>query len=548
MKSISRQTWRNIFLYSSAVLFFALIRVCFIHNTPMGIISAAGYIVMILIWGYSVIQRIPSKEMRRWLLLADFFMVLWIFLRVLKYYFFYKDLYSRYFWYAYYIPQILIPLFVLFSAICAGRKQRRFAKKWYYLFIPAAVLIIGTLTNDVHQLAFRFNPGFQNWNFDYGYGLLYFADMLWLFGLFIISICVLYQRSRVAQTRKYVWMPFMWLLPAVLYGIYYSKGSFFFEKKLFEMPEAVCFLMISLLECCIQTGLIPSNIGYNHIFMASSISAQIADMDGHTIFFSHNARQISVEQRRMAETEDIFIDEDTILHSEKIHGGRLFWTDDIRIINQLNHRLADTGDELAGENALLKAESQLKKQRIKIAEQTQLYDSITILVSTQIQKINSLLLGLTEDSPEFEKNMKLACVLNAYVKRRSNLALLCKKEEYLKMDELALCIRESVDYLMQYGVVCSFWQIGAGEIFHLLAEKFYEGFEMIVESVLPSLSVLLITLGAEHGKPFLKLSMEGITGLPMRELEGIEIRSEEQDGTIFLIITEKGDMDHDDVW
>lgn len=278
------------------------------------------------------------------------------------------------------------------------------------------------------------------------------------------------------------------------------------------MPEAYCFIMIGLLETCIQTGLIPSNMGYHHIFMASSVSAQITDKEGKPVFTSKNAVPISDSQRKQTEKEAVFIDENTVLKCGAIHGGRVYWTDDVRSINQLNKRLGEIGKNLAGENELLQAESRLVNQRAKTARQIRLYDSITALVTPQLEEIGILVSGLKPESPDFYKNMSHACVLNAYVKHRSNLALLSQKLECLSLDELFLCIRESADYLTQYGVLCSVWQKGTCQVSSHRIEQFYEGFESVVEGVLPALTVLLITLGVENGKPFLKLSMEGLNG------------------------------------
>ena len=81
--------------------------------------------------------------------------VLWLFLRTVKYRFFSGDTVTRHLWYLYYVPQILAPLFSLFAALQLGRREgAAFSRRWYLLFIPAALLIGGILSNDLHQLAF----------------------------------------------------------------------------------------------------------------------------------------------------------------------------------------------------------------------------------------------------------------------------------------------------------------------------------------------------------------------------------------------------------
>lgn len=48
--------------------------------------------------------------------------------------------------------------------------------------------------------------------------------------------------------------------------------------------------------------------------------------------------------------------------------------------------------------------------------------------------------------------MQFACVLVAYIKRRSNIIMLEFKNSYIDGEELVLSIRESLDYLYLMGI------------------------------------------------------------------------------------------------
>ena len=117
------------------------------------------YIGLAMAWGFSISRRILHQIDRRWLLLGCAMAMLWLFLRVVKYRFFTDSTIIRHLWYCYYVPQILAPLFSLFAALQLGRREGdALSHKWYLLFIPAALLIGGILTNDLHQMAFRATP------------------------------------------------------------------------------------------------------------------------------------------------------------------------------------------------------------------------------------------------------------------------------------------------------------------------------------------------------------------------------------------------------
>lgn len=129
------------------------------------------YIGLAMAWGFSIARRILHRALRRYLLLGCAMAVLWLLLRAVKDRFFRDDGVTRCLWYLYYVPQILVPLFNLFAALQLGRWEKdAFSRKWYLMFIPAALLIGGVLTNDWHQAAFRAMPGAATLEADYTHG------------------------------------------------------------------------------------------------------------------------------------------------------------------------------------------------------------------------------------------------------------------------------------------------------------------------------------------------------------------------------------------
>ena len=117
---------------------------------------------------------------------------------------------------------------------------------------------------------------------------------------------------------------------------------------------------------------------------------------------------------------------------------------------------------------------------------------------------------LDGDAPQ---NIRLVCILGAYVKRRGNLALICEKEALLSTDELAYCIRESLIDLTAYGVVCSFHQKGKGLVSGAQLQAAYDFFESALEAALPTLSALLVRV--EYGGCLsVRLMMEDAKALP----------------------------------
>ena len=462
------------------------------------------YIGLAMAWGFSISRRTLHRDDRRWLLLGCAMAVLWLFLRAVKYRFFSDDTITRHLWYLYYVPQILAPLFSLFAALQLGRREGdALSRKWYLLFIPAALLIGGVLTNDLHQLVFRAVPGAATLEADYTHGWMYYLAMTWIVGLLLATGIIVYRKCRVSESRRYAWIP----LCIFLGGFALCALSFANIYTFHKMPECFCLTFAAFWESCLQVGLIPTNGYYRYFFSESTVAAQIVNRRGEPVYRAKNAPNLTPDQLEAAACESILLNADTRLQSAPVQDGRVYWLEDISKINRIQAQLAEINARLSEENELIQAENELKRQRAQIEEQNRLMDAMLSLVQPQLLAINRLL------SDKSAQSLMHICILGAYVKRRVNLALICDKKMVVPVDELAHCIRESLTYLTQYGAVCALHQEGRGSVSSREAQTAYDFFEDCLEAALPSLSALMVRL--ECGERFsIRLMLEDAAGLP----------------------------------
>ena len=467
------------------------------------------YIGLAMSWGFSISRRILHCDDRRWLLLGCAMTVLWLFLRTVKYRFFSDDTVTRHLWYLYYVPQILAPLFSLFAALQLGRREGdAFSRRWYLLFIPAALLIDGILSNDLHQMAFRSVPGAAALQADYTHGWMYYLAMTWIVGLLLATGIIVYRKCRITESRRYAWVP----LCAFLSGIVLCALSFANTYTFHKMPECFCLTFAAFWESCLQVGLIPTNGYYRYFFSESTAAAQIVDGQGQPVYRAKNAPDLTAGQLDAAAREAILLNADTRLQSAPVQDGRVYWVEDISKINRIQGQLAEINARLSEKNELIQAENELKRQRAQIEEKNRLMDEMIALVQPQLLQINRL---LEEENAQAlnVQNLKQVCLLGAYVKRRVNLALICDQKTVVPVDELAHCILESLTYLTQYGAVCALHQEGKGSVRSCDAQTAYDFFEDCLEAALPSLSALMVRV--ECSERFsIRLMMEDAAGLP----------------------------------
>ena len=467
------------------------------------------YIGLAMAWGFSISRRILHCDDRRWLLLGCAMTVLWLFLRTVKYRFFSGDTITRHLWYLYYVPQILAPLFSLFVALQLGRREgAAFSRRWYLLFIPAALLIGGILSNDLHQMAFRSVPGAATLQADYTHGWMYYLAMTWIVGLLLATGIIVYRKCRISESRRYAWVP----LCAFLSGIVLCALSFANTYTFHKMPECFCLTYAAFWESCLQVGLIPTNGYYRYFFSESTVAAQIVDGQGRPVYRAQNAPDLTAGQLDAAAREAILLNADTRLQSAPVQDGRVYWVEDISKINRIQGQLAEINARLSEENELIQAENELKRQRAQTEEKNRLMDEMIALVQPQLFQISRLLEGENTQILNAQ-TLKQVCLLGAYVKRRVNLALICDQKAFVPVDELAHCIRESLTYLAQYGAACALYQEGSGSVDSREAQLAYDFFEDCLEAALLSLSALMVRV--ECGDCFsIRLMMEDAAGLP----------------------------------
>ena len=431
---------------------------------------------LVIFWGVSIIHRIIRKDLRLYLLIIAIFILFFLVVRMIKYGLTRNDdILNRYLWYSYYVSQCLIPPTLLLASLSIETKDGKPLKKtWFLIFIPAIILLSLIYTNDLHQLAFIFE--YSENGFSYKHGIVFYLAIIWEILITIISIIIMIIKCQVSACRKKIWIPIFTFLGCV----FISTICFLVNISSFKIPELLCFSCILIIESCINIGLIPSNINYEKYFYHSMCSAFITDESLQVIYRSKSSLSLDKEQLKAAIISPIMVNKNTRFYGTKIHGGYTFRSEDLSLINEINIGLQEAKQQIKEENDIIEAENEMKKQSAKIDEQKKLYAKVETYTKDEINKLNNLLLLKTINEEDFINKMRFACVLAAYIKRRSNLILLSKKDKLMDVDELALSINESISYLSLTNIECFLDFNLKGKINSDILGIIYDFFEMCV--------------------------------------------------------------------
>ena len=506
--------------------------------TLLTIIRATIHISIAVVWTESLRRRIVNKQVRNLLVLVGSLMVLWLLTKTVKYEFFPNNTttVARYLWYSYYIPMVLIPLFGIIITQFIGKPDTYRLPKWTYCFyIPAFLLIIGVLTNDLHNFAFSFPKGIENFNSNYDYGFLYWCAMAWYIGLGVAFVTMLLRKSRLPGNKKMQILPLLIMIGAIAFWLAYT-----FKLVNGDLTVIDCLLIGTLLETAIQSGLIPTNSNYRALFETTSVPVIIVDENYQARYTSGGA--IPVDEKAMRESVNGTVTlGNTLLSSTKIRAGRVLWQDDVTELNKQREELDEVREMLSEEFVLITAETEIKEKQAQADEKNSLYDKIAREVKPQLV-ILSKLLNKVEQGENVKENLARVAVIGSYVKRRGNLLLLGNENGNIPLREMENALRESLDNLKLLGVETSLLVSGKGDVSLDYAIKAYDLYERVIEATLNNTTAIFTRVILGDNK--LKLSLQlGVTeGVSENALMGIsadgklDIEIEDSDVYVDLIL------------
>lgn len=497
----------------------------------MGIIRSILYIGLFIVWGMSVRQRIIGTQARRYLTTAAALMVLWFVVRSLKYYFVTHPVIVRYLWYLYYPALILIPMLAALTAISIGKKDDApLPKSAAFLYVPAMLLVLLVLTNDLHQFVFRFPVEASVWSDkDYSYGFGYAVVVGWMFICALVLLVILCKKRRVADKHRLILLPCIPIFGLLLYLIFYVLEVPWLRIALGDMTAVFCLMYAATLEIFIKCGFLRANTHYTELFHASTAAAQITDSDYRVLLSSDTAQNMDVDILRQTETAPVLLENGVRLSGAPIKIGHVVWMEDISPLLHILDELENMKEELEETNQIEEEEQELKKHEAHILEQDRLYNILQRDIARQLRMMDDMICRVetTEDEAEKKRLLYQMLVIGSYLKRRSNLAFLAEKSSILDAYELNLCIGESQTALEACGIICGCRYGLTGQILAVHIISMYEFFEKTVELLLDCECSMNIYTGREEDTVYLKIITDATIDFGVLASDSVTVQKDE---------------------
>ncbi len=473
-------------------------------DIPCNCLVSLLLMAVYLMWLFSSRRRFQQRGIRSILTASAVLMMLWDFVKAVRYEFIPpSSMLGRQIWYCYFLPMIMLPLLLLMAASYIGRTDSyELPRKWLIAFLPASAVAAGIVTNDKHQLAFRFDLGRPESSTGYSYGPLFYSAM----GILLLCVAGILFMALRNCTRSQFSRSF--LLPAVITALggvylvsYKNTGSPQPFQRMYEFSDFTCLFFMCFWESLVITHILPSNTDHEEFFRASSINAGLADSGFDIRIHGENSLRPAKEQLTAA-VENEVVSDGRLLKVYPVTGGYFYWLEDITELQKLNMRLEETRSYLEEEHVMLDTAQKLEESRRRTAEQNELYDSISERLSPEFESLSRLLDELPADEKGFREGMKRAAIDGVFIKRCSNLLLLSGSSGSIDSGELGLSISESLGYL-ELSDIWGQADIPKGR--ELPGETvlfMYELFSAAVKGALGDIHAVMVTLRLDDGIDF----------------------------------------------
>ena len=405
---------------------------------------------------------------------------------------------NRFSRYVYWIPQTMNPAMFLMACIRITRGgQNREGRDERFLMIPAVLLSLMVLTNDLHYLVYYPGADFPEltivtgkYSQGIGFGLLY----VWMIQTFATGLVLLFRKTGRRPEKGIALLTgatLTWLFMLLMNMLVWDRLR---VHQPYSTQEINIFGMLGIFEICIRNHLIPSNENHIGFFEQLGRPVMITDRNLSSVYRTNQAVKASEEELRASLQQPVYPREDLRLSGMEIRAGYAFWTEDESELHRENRRLESANELLSEENDLIRAENELKEKKAGTDAQNTVYDRIAAELCPRQKRIENLLESAQPDTEEFRRALGECCVLNAWCKRKSNLLLLDETALPVRNRELFLALQESARFLKCCGVEAA--AVGEEMTDFPLAEihDLYDSFESIIEGWLPSMRQMAVSL------------------------------------------------------
>ena len=327
------------------------------------------FAIFFTMWTIRLYYKLYDNKTRRYILFIGILIVFWMLIRIIRGVTIDINI-KRICWYLYYLPLIFIPTLFYVCSNSLLSKMNKTRKIFIYLI--SSILLILVLTNDFHELVFKFNNGIYFHN-DYNHYIGYYLIFIWIFYLFgggMIKLAI--NRLKIKKDLK-VFLPLVVLLLGLIYTYLYILDVPYIRETNMSIVNSV--LICLGIELAFYLDLIPNNKKYIQKFFNSNLDMAIISLDGKTKYTTCSFKVIPnfiLDDIKNNKVKQIYQKKNIVYDIKENKDSYVILRKDLTNIFKLKEEMLKQQKELLKQQESMKLEEKTKRElyEIKIRKDT----------------------------------------------------------------------------------------------------------------------------------------------------------------------------------
>lgn len=327
------------------------------------------FAIFFTMWTIRLYYKLYDNKTRRYILFIGILIVFWMLIRIIRGVTIDINI-KRICWYLYYLPLIFIPTLFYVCSNSLLSKMNKTRKIFIYLI--SSILLILVLTNDFHELVFKFNNGIYFHN-DYNHYVGYYLIFIWIFYLFgggMIKLAI--NRLKIKKDLK-VFLPLIVLLLGLIYTYLYILDVPYIRETNMSIVNSV--LICLGIELAFYLDLIPNNKKYIQKFFNSNLDMSIISLDGNTKYTTCSFKVIPnfiLDDIKNNKVKQIYQKKNIVYDIKENKDSYVILRKDLTNIFKLKEEMLKQQKELLKQQESMKLEEKTKRElyEIKIRKDT----------------------------------------------------------------------------------------------------------------------------------------------------------------------------------
>lgn len=490
--------------------------------------------ILFTFWSVRLYYKLYDKKIRKYILSIGILIVFWMLIRMTKGVV-ETTLLTRLFWYLYYVPLIFIPSIFY---ICSRSLLKKINKKEkIIIYIISTILLLMVLTNDFHEIVFKFNNGIEDFN-NYKHNIGYYLITLWIFILFGGGMIILaLDRLKIKKDIK-AFLPLGILLIGVIYTLLYVININNIRNINMSVVNSV--LICLGIELALYLNLIPNNKKYLKTFQNSNLNMEIVSLDGNTIYSTKMLKNIPHNILRDIKNNKVkknYYNKAIIYEVKKNKDSYVILKKDMTELYNLKLDVTNRQKKLLKLQKNIKFEEKTKKELYEITLRKEVVNKIENKLNEKVLEAKSLLKKEIVNDKDLERIKRIII----YCKKKSSIMISELNNEVYNEEHIKSILNELLVSMNNISglVIVKNKMIITGSMMSLLYDIIYE----LIDNI--NNETMMIYISRKENKLILKILISSLINLKekLKLDNNIKVKENLSDTDTELLFTIKvGDM------